>query len=174
MRTPCLRGTRYSRNWPWARERSATRRSAHCRKCQTATASPAEPGDLPTGQVLDGQRPDVLVSDIGLPEEDGYALVRQIRRHEAAHGGFLPAIALTGFARAEDRARILAAGFRAHVSKPVDPTALTAAIAAVARAPTATGDRAVAGDHHSVPVVSQRGSDRDNPGAMSARLTPVR
>jgi CheY-like chemotaxis protein len=81
----------------------------------------------------------VLVSDIGLPEEDGYALVRQIRRYEAAHGGFLPAIALTGFARAEDRAPILAAGFRAHVSKPVDPTALTAAIAAVARGPTATG-----------------------------------
>ena len=89
-------------------------------------------------QVLDGQRPDVIVSDIGLPEEDGYALVRQIRQHEAAHGGFLPAIALTGFARAEDRARILAAGFQAHVSKPLDPAELTAAIAAVARGPAAT------------------------------------
>ncbi len=86
-------------------------------------------------QVLDGQRPDVLVTDIGLPEEDGYALVRQIRQHETEHGGFLPAIALTGFARAEDRTRVLAAGFQAHVSKPFDPAELTAAIAAVVRGP---------------------------------------
>jgi CheY-like chemotaxis protein len=90
-------------------------------------------------QVLDGQRPDVLISDIGLPEEDGYALVRQIRQHEAEHGGFLPAIALTGFARAEDRTRILASGFQVHVSKPLDPAELTAAIAAVARRSATTG-----------------------------------
>jgi CheY-like chemotaxis protein/anti-sigma regulatory factor (Ser/Thr protein kinase) len=86
-------------------------------------------------QSLEGQRPDVLVTDIGLPGEDGYALVSQIRQHEAAHGGFLPAIALTGFTRAEDRARILVAGFQAHVSKPIDPVELTAAIAAVMRRP---------------------------------------
>jgi CheY-like chemotaxis protein len=82
------------------------------------------------------QRSDVLVTDIGLVEENGYALVDQIRQHEAAHGGFLPAIALTGFARAEDRTRTLAAGFQAHVSKPFDPAELTAAIAAVVRGPT--------------------------------------
>jgi hypothetical protein len=76
--------------------------------------------------------PDVLVSDIGLPDEDGYALILQIRRHEAAHGGFLPAVALTGYARVADRDRILAAGFQSHVTKPLDPLALTAAIAAVA------------------------------------------
>ena len=90
-------------------------------------------------RLLEGQRPDVLVTDIGLPGEDGFALVRQIRQHEATNGGFLPAIALTGFARAEDRTRILAAGFQAHVSKPFDPAELTAAIAAVARGPAATG-----------------------------------
>jgi CheY-like chemotaxis protein len=84
-------------------------------------------------QWLDGQQADVLVTDIGLPGEDGYALVRQIRQREAAHGGFLPAIALTGFARAEDRTRILAAGFQGHVSKPLDPAELAAAIAAVAQ-----------------------------------------
>jgi signal transduction histidine kinase/ActR/RegA family two-component response regulator len=89
-------------------------------------------------QLLEGHRPDVLVTDIGLPEEDGYALVRRIRQHEAEHGGFLPAIALTGFARAEDRTRILAAGFQAHVSKPLDSAELTAAIAAVARGAAAT------------------------------------
>jgi CheY-like chemotaxis protein/anti-sigma regulatory factor (Ser/Thr protein kinase) len=74
---------------------------------------------------------DVLVSDIGLPDEDGYALIRQIRQHEATHGGFLPTVALTGYARAEDRARILAAGFQAHVPKPLEPGELTAAIATI-------------------------------------------
>jgi signal transduction histidine kinase len=95
----------------------------------TAVASAGEALQL----VRQGQSPDVLVSDIGLPDEDGYALVRQIRAHEAEHSGFLPVIALTGFARAEDRTRILASGFQAHVAKPLDPAELTAAVAAVAR-----------------------------------------
>jgi signal transduction histidine kinase len=82
-------------------------------------------------QMLEGERPDALVSDIGLPDEDGYGLIRQIRQYEAEHGGFLPAVALTGFARAEDRARSLAAGFQAHLAKPVDPVELTAAIATI-------------------------------------------
>jgi CheY-like chemotaxis protein len=82
-------------------------------------------------QLLEVERPDALVSDIGLPDEDGYALIRQIRQYEAEHGGFLPAVALTGYARADDRARILAAGFQAHVRKPVDPVEVTAAIATI-------------------------------------------
>ena len=82
-------------------------------------------------QMLEGERPDVLVSDIGLPDEDGFGLIRQIRKREAEHGGFLPAVALTGYARVEDRARSLAAGFQAHVPKPVDPAELTAAIATI-------------------------------------------
>jgi signal transduction histidine kinase/ActR/RegA family two-component response regulator len=82
-------------------------------------------------QLLEVERPDALVSDIGLPDEDGYALIRQIRQYEAEHGGFLPAVALTGYARADDRARILAAGFQAHVRKPVDPDEVTAAIATI-------------------------------------------
>ena len=73
--------------------------------------------------------PDVLISDIGLPDEDGYALIRQIREREVGEGGFLPAIALTGFARGVDRDRALAAGFQMHVVKPVDPAALTRIIA---------------------------------------------
>ena len=82
-------------------------------------------------QMLDVERPDALVSDISLPDKDGYGLIREIRQYEAEHGGFLPAVALTGHARAEDRARILAAGFQAHVPKPVDPVELTAAIATI-------------------------------------------
>ena len=80
-------------------------------------------------QMLDGERPDVLVSDIGLPDEDGFGLIRRIRQQEAEHGGFLPAVALTGYARAEDRDRSLAAGYQAHVPKPVKPVELASAIA---------------------------------------------
>ena len=82
-------------------------------------------------QMLEAERPDALVSDIGLPDGDGYGLIRQIRQYEAEHGGFLPAVALTGYARAEDRARILAAGFQAHVPKPVEPVELAAALATI-------------------------------------------
>jgi hypothetical protein len=84
-------------------------------------------------EVLERERPDALVTDIGMPDQDGYALIRQIRQHEADRGGFLPAVALTGYARAADRARILASGFQSHVAKPLDPAALTAAIAAITR-----------------------------------------
>lgn len=86
-------------------------------------------------RLIEAQRPDVLVSDIGLPDEDGYALIRQVREYEAEHGGFLPAVALTGYARAQDEAQSLAAGFQAHLRKPADPTELAATVAAVARKP---------------------------------------
>jgi signal transduction histidine kinase/ActR/RegA family two-component response regulator len=84
-------------------------------------------------QALDTFQPDVLITDIGLPDEDGFALIREVRRLESERGGFLPAVALTGFTRAEDRVRTLAAGFQSHLAKPVDPAELTAAIAALAR-----------------------------------------
>jgi len=81
--------------------------------------------------VLDVEHPDALVSDIDLSGDEGCALIRQIRAREAERGGFLPAIAVTGYARAEDRARTLAAGFQVHAAKPVDPVALAAAVAAI-------------------------------------------
>jgi CheY-like chemotaxis protein len=81
---------------------------------------------------LEVQPAEALVTDIGLPDEDGYALLRAIRQREADGGGFLPAIALTGYARDEDRRRVLAAGFQGHVAKPVEPAELIATIAAVA------------------------------------------
>jgi signal transduction histidine kinase/ActR/RegA family two-component response regulator len=88
---------------------------------------------------VESLQPDALVSDIGLPDEDGYALIRRIRSREAERGGFLPAVAMTGYVRTEDRARVLAAGFQVHVPKPINPVELTAAIAAVARDPRRRG-----------------------------------
>jgi signal transduction histidine kinase/CheY-like chemotaxis protein len=84
-------------------------------------------------EALETLHPDALVSDLGLPDEDGYALIRRLRALDAESGGSIPAVALTGFVRPEDRARVLAAGFQIHVAKPIDPAELTAAIAAVAR-----------------------------------------
>ena len=81
--------------------------------------------------VVEEQRPDVLVSDIGMPDVDGYDLLRRVRMLGHARGGRLPAIALTAFARSEDRTRALRAGFLAHVSKPVEPAELVATVASV-------------------------------------------
>jgi CheY-like chemotaxis protein/nitrogen-specific signal transduction histidine kinase len=82
--------------------------------------------------VLDSFRPDVLVSDVGLPEEDGYALIRHVRSRDAARGQITPAIALTGYVRADDRARLLAAGFQLHLPQPVDASEIVRAIASLA------------------------------------------
>jgi CheY-like chemotaxis protein len=75
--------------------------------------------------------PDVLVSDIGMPERDGYELIREVRAlgHDATD---LPAVAVTAFASPEDRQRALAAGFQVHLAKPVDPKELTRVIAELA------------------------------------------
>ena len=79
-------------------------------------------------------RPDVIVADIGLPGEDGYSLLRRLRREEQErHQRRIPALAVTAFARAEDRQRALAASFDEHLPKPVDPDRLVAAVAALAR-----------------------------------------
>jgi len=74
-------------------------------------------------------RPDVLVSDIGLPDGDGYSLIRKVRLLEGDCGTRCPAVALTAFARAEDRSQALDCGFQAHLPKPIEPSDLTALIA---------------------------------------------
>jgi signal transduction histidine kinase/CheY-like chemotaxis protein len=75
--------------------------------------------------------PDVLLSDIGMPGEDGYDLIRKVRHLEAVGGRHLPAIALTGYAAADDRRRVLEAGFEAHVTKPVPAATLAPLIASL-------------------------------------------
>jgi signal transduction histidine kinase/ActR/RegA family two-component response regulator len=69
-------------------------------------------------------RPDVLVSDIGMPGDDGYMLVGKVRQRPVEEGGMVPAVALTAYARMEDRMKALAAGFQMHVAKPVEPAEL--------------------------------------------------
>jgi CheY-like chemotaxis protein len=71
-----------------------------------------------------GWKPDLILSDIGMPGEDGYSLIEKIRGLDPAEGGETPAIALTGYARVEDRVRALSAGFHMFVPKPVDPIEL--------------------------------------------------
>ena len=80
--------------------------------------------------------PSILISDIGMPGEDGYDLIRKVRRLPHDQGGQTPAIALTAFARSEDRQQALRAGFQIHVSKPVNPTELLTVCASLAN-PTA-------------------------------------
>jgi len=80
-------------------------------------------------EILDRWIPDVLVSDIGLPEEDGYALIRRVRARLPAGGGNVPSVALTAHAREEDRRLALEAGYQRHVAKPPDPSELVSVVA---------------------------------------------
>jgi CheY-like chemotaxis protein len=77
--------------------------------------------------------PDVLISDIGMPDEDGYELIRRLRELPADRGGRTPAIALTGYAGRKDRERALDAGYQLHVAKPIEQAELIAAIASLLR-----------------------------------------
>jgi PAS domain S-box-containing protein len=80
-------------------------------------------------------RPDLLVSDIGMPGEDGYSLIKRLRAMGSEEGGAIPAVALTAYARSEDRARALLSGFQFHVTKPVEPAELLGVIAGVVNRP---------------------------------------
>lgn len=86
-------------------------------------------------EVLRQWRPDVLVSDIEMPGEDGYSLIRKVRALDGHHGGKTPAVAMTAYGRREDRMRALTTGYSMHVPKPVDPGELTTIIASVAERP---------------------------------------
>jgi signal transduction histidine kinase/CheY-like chemotaxis protein len=79
--------------------------------------------------LLEREKPDVIVSDIGMPEVDGFELMRRIRRRAASAGGAIPAIALTAFTRQDDRSKAMQAGFNDYLSKPVEPGSLVAHIA---------------------------------------------
>src|SRR5262249_26986861 len=82
------------------------------------------------------ERPDVMVTDIGMPDEDSYSLIRRVREwEERARNAYIPAVALTAYGRVEDRMRALKAGFQMHVAKPVDPGELAIVITSLVRRP---------------------------------------
>lgn len=81
---------------------------------------------------VERSRFDIVVSDIGMPEMDGYALIRRVRGLGSQRGGSVPAVALTAYAWSEDRLRALRAGYQTHVAKPIEPFELVAVIASLA------------------------------------------
>jgi PAS domain S-box-containing protein len=108
--------------------RELVRRLLHDYGAEVATA-----GSVPEAmQAMTGSKIDVLLSDIGMPEFDGYDLIRRLRSLPVNQGRDIPAVALTAFARFEDRERALQAGFQMHVPKPVEPIALVTAVAQLA------------------------------------------
>lgn len=101
---------------------------SHCNADVITAASAAE-----ALQAIKLRKPDVLVSDLGMPEQDGYELIRQVREMESADKrSTTPALALTAYAKAEDRVRALAGGYQVHLSKPVEPAEFVLVVANLA------------------------------------------
>ncbi len=98
-----------------------------CGAAVTTAGSAAEAFQL----IQDGKF-DVIISDIGMPEEDGFSLISRLRELPAEQGGNIPAVALTAYARAEDRIQALRSGFQMHIAKPVEPSELVAVVANLA------------------------------------------
>ena len=94
----------------------------------TAVASSGE-----AVEALKNFQPQVIISDIGMPGDDGYSLMRRIRENERGDGSQIPAIALTAYARDEDRQKTAASGFQKHIAKPFDPAELIAAVKDLAK-----------------------------------------
>jgi CheY-like chemotaxis protein len=99
-----------------------TRRGAEVKVCATVRAAL---------EFIEQWQPDVLVSDIGMPGEDGYDLIRQVRSLPDDHGGQIPAVAMTGYASPKDAARVLAAGYQMFLAKPIDLVDLVTVITIV-------------------------------------------
>jgi CheY-like chemotaxis protein len=100
-----------------------TRRGAEVKACASAAEALEE---------IERWRPSLLVSDIGMPGEDGYTLIGKLRALGPERGGGIPAVALTAYARSEDRMRALASGFQVHVPKPIEAGELVVVIASLA------------------------------------------
>jgi signal transduction histidine kinase/ActR/RegA family two-component response regulator len=84
-------------------------------------------------QAIERAVPDVLLSDVGMPHEDGYALIRRVRARPPAAGGTIPAVAITAYASANDRLTALSAGYQAHVAKPFEPREIATLVAQLGR-----------------------------------------
>ncbi|HEY2250033.1 MAG TPA: ATP-binding protein, partial [Planctomycetaceae bacterium] len=103
------------------------------RVLQNGGATVVEASSAPAAvEMVARDHPDVLLSDIGMPQQDGYDLIRQVRSLPRDAGAKVPAAAITALARSEDRTRALRAGFQSHIAKPVDSAELLAVVAALA------------------------------------------
>jgi CheY-like chemotaxis protein len=97
------------------------------RRCEVVVTTAS--GAVEGLEALRRERPDVLISDIGMPDVDGYGFIEMVRRLPESEGGKTPAIALTAFARSEDRVQALTAGFTTHIAKPITQSELLAVLA---------------------------------------------
>ncbi len=84
-------------------------------------------------EIVETDRPDVLIADLGMPQMDGFELIRQLRASDDVAVRDIPAAALTAYARSEDRAKSLQHGFEMHLAKPIDPAELVSAVQSLAR-----------------------------------------
>jgi CheY-like chemotaxis protein len=84
-------------------------------------------------QAIERAVPDVLLSDVGMPHEDGYSLIRRLRARAPAAGGTIPAVAIPAYASAHDRLAALSAGYQAHVAKPFEPREIATLVAQLGR-----------------------------------------
>ena len=109
--------------------------AASCLRSATSTKSAAE-----ALEVFSNEVPDVLISDIGMPEQDGYELIRKVRNLPVDRGRTIPAIALTGYASRKDRERALTSGYDRHMAKPIEQAEIIAAIASLVRRPQTYSD----------------------------------
>jgi hypothetical protein len=105
---------------------SAILRAAHAEAVTAASVSDAM-------EVLDRWEPDILISDISMPDEDGYDLIRKVRARPADKRGQIPAIALTALARTQDRLKVLSTGYQMDVPKPIEPIELAIVIASLTK-----------------------------------------
>lgn len=112
-------------------ERDSREMIAHLLGERKATIIQA-PGADAGIEMVKTHRPNLILSDIGMPDKDGYTFIRELRALSAEQGGRTTAIALTAFARSEDRARAMLAGYQLHMPKPVEPHELIAAVASLA------------------------------------------
>lgn len=112
-------------------------RKVLCRQLSRAGADVREAGSAAeASKILETWVPDVLISDIAMPGEDGYSLIRRLRMSPEQSLRTLPAIALTAFARMEDQTRALEAGFQRHLPKPFEPAAILSAVQALVPSPS--------------------------------------
>lgn len=118
----------------------------------------AVPGASEALEALGREQPSVVLSDIQMPGEDGYALIRKIRALPPDRGGQIPAAALTGLTGVEDRARVLRAGFQDHVAKPVDARRLVEVVTMLANQRTWAPDRRTSGPRNGPQSMTSHGS----------------